>query len=161
MPELEPRLFSFISLGLPDALLGVAWPAIRVDLSQPLAAVGLPTITGTVSAVISSMLTARVVQRIGTARVVASSGLLSALALVGIAFAPSFSWLLLWMVPLGLGAGLVDASLNHFVATHYAARHMSWNGGAMAIGLIQQGLAAPSCHTNGAYAGVSAQRRLL
>ncbi len=158
---------AFVSLGLPDALLGVAWPAIRADMRQPLAAVGLLTITLTLSAVVSSLFTARVVERLGTGRVVAGSCLMTALALAGMAFAPSFGWLVALVVPLGLGAGVVDASLNHFVATHYAARHMSWlhgfwgvgatlgpavmglalarpmgwHGGAMAIGLIQLGLA--------------------
>lgn len=125
---------AFISLGLPDGILGVAWPAIRADMGQPLAAVGALTLTLTLSAAASALLTGRVLQRVGTGTVVAVSGLMTGLALLGFALAPGFGWLIALCVPLGLGAGAVDTSLNHFVAAHYSSRHMSWLHGSWGIG---------------------------
>jgi MFS family permease len=125
---------SFISLGLPDGVLGVAWPAIRADMGQPLAAVGIITITLTVSAAASSFFAGAIVKRVGTGVVVAASCLMTAMALVGFSVAPSFMWLVLLGIPLGVGAGAVDASLNHFVAAHYSSRHMNWLHGFWGIG---------------------------
>ena len=125
---------SFISLGLPDGVLGVAWPAIRVDMGQPLAAVGVITFTMTICAAIASLFAGAVVKRLGTGMVVASSCLMTALALVGYSYAPSFAWLVALGIPLGLGAGAVDTSLNHFVAAHYSSRHMNWLHGFWGVG---------------------------
>ena len=125
---------SFISLGLPDAVMGVAWPAIRADMGQPLAAVGILTITLMACAVASAWLTARIVARIGTGAVVAASCTLTGLALWGMSVAPSFGWLVLLAVPLGAGVGAVDASMNQFVAAHYTARHMNWLHGFWGVG---------------------------
>jgi fucose permease len=124
----------FISLGLPDGILGAAWPAIRMDMQQPLAAVGLMTMTMTVCSALSSLGAARLTRRWGTGPIVAASGLMTALALLGFAHAPAFGWLLALAVPLGLGAGAVDASINHFVAEHYSARHMNWLHGFWGVG---------------------------
>lgn len=146
---------SFISLGLPDGILGVAWPAIRTDMGQPLAAVGLLTITATVAAATSAWLTGRVVARVGTGAVVAGSALMTALALLGFSVAPSFAWLVLLAVPLGLGGGAVDTSLNHFVAAHYSSRHMSWLHASWGIGatagpaIMALALAGPHGWTRG------------
>ena len=109
---------SFISIGLPDGMLGVAWPAIRLQMDQPLAAVGAITMTMTACSAAASLLAGAVVQRIGTGAVVAGSCLLTALGLLGFAVAPSFGWLVALAIPLGVGAGAVDASLNHFVSAH-------------------------------------------
>lgn len=125
---------SFISLGLPDSIVGVAWPAIRLDMGQPLAAVGVLTLTMTVCGATSSLLAGRIVSRVGTGAVVATSCLMTALALLGFSMAPSFGWLVALVIPLGLGAGAVDASLNHFVATHYGSRHMNWLHGFWGVG---------------------------
>jgi fucose permease len=125
---------SFISLGLPDAILGVAWPAIRADMGQPLAAVGAITIAMTLSAATASSLSGAIAKRVGTGAVVASSCLMTALALLAFSVAPSFVWLVALGVPLGLGAGAVDASLNHFVAAHYSSRHMNWLHGFWGVG---------------------------
>jgi fucose permease len=147
---------SFISLGLPDGLLGVAWPAIRADMGQPLAAVGVVTITITVCAATSSFFAGSVVKRVGTGVVVAASCLMTALALVGFSISPSFVWLVLLGIPLGLGAGAVDASLNHFVAAHYSSRHMNWLHGFWGIGattgplIMGWALASPTGWTLGA-----------
>lgn len=125
---------AFISLGLPDGVLGVAWPSMRPDLGQPLEAVGLITITGTACMIVSSFLAGTVVKKIGTGVLVTLSGFLTGLALLGFSWAPSFTWLLVLAVPLGLGAGAVDAGLNHFVAAHYSSRHMNWLHGCWGIG---------------------------
>ena len=125
---------SFISLGLPDGILGVAWPAIRADMGQPLAAVGAITITMTVCSATASFFAGAIARRIGTGAIVAGSCLMTGLALMAFAHAPSFGWLVALGVPLGLGAGAVDASLNHFVATHYSSRHMNWLHGFWGIG---------------------------
>jgi len=125
---------SFISLGLPDGILGVAWPAIRADMGQPLAAVGAITITMTICSATASFFAGAIAKRIGTGAVVATSCLMTALALLGFSVAPSFGWLVALAVPLGLGAGAVDASLNHFVAAHYSSRHMNWLHGFWGVG---------------------------
>ena len=125
---------SFISLGLPDAVMGVAWPAIRVDMGQPLAAVGILTITMMACAVISAWLTARLVAKVGTGVVVATSCMLTGLALWGFSMAPTFGWLVLLAIPLGAGGGAVDASMNQFVAAHYTSRHMNWLHGFWGVG---------------------------
>jgi fucose permease len=125
---------SFISIGLPDGMLGVAWPAMRLQMDQPLAAVGAITMTMTACSAAASLLAGSVVQRIGTGAVVAGSCLLTALGLLGFAVAPSFGWLVALAIPLGLGAGAVDASLNHFVSAHYSSRHMNWLHGFWGVG---------------------------
>jgi fucose permease len=125
---------SFISLGLPDGVMGVAWPAVRVDMRQPLAAVGVFTLVGTICAAVSSYFAGAIVKRVGTGAVVAASCLMTALALVGYGFAPSFVWLVALSIPMGIGAGAVDTSLNHFVAAHYSSRHMNWLHGFWGVG---------------------------
>jgi fucose permease len=125
---------SFISLGLPDGVMGVAWPAVRVDMGQPLAAVGIFTLVGTVCAAASSYFAGAIVKRVGTGAVVAASCLTTALALVGYAYTPSFAWLVALSIPMGIGAGAVDTSLNHFVAAHYSSRHMNWLHGFWGVG---------------------------
>ena len=125
---------SFISIGLPDGMLGVAWPAIRQQMDQPLAAVGAITMTMTACSATSSLVAGAIVQRVGTGAVVAGSCLLTALGLLGFSVAPGFGWLVALAVPLGVGAGAVDASLNHFVSLHYSARHMNWLHGFWGVG---------------------------
>ena len=125
---------SFVSLGLPDAVMGVIWPAMRADMGQPLAALGVLTLTMTVCAALSAGFAGRIVARVGTGVVVAASCLMTALALVGFSVAPSFAWLVLLGIPLGAGGGAVDASLNHFVAAHYSSRHMNWLHGFWGVG---------------------------
>ncbi len=125
---------SFISLGLPDGVLGVAWPAIRHDFGQPLAAVGAIAITLTICSVAASVWSGGLAKRLGTGRVVAASCLMTGLALLGFSFAPGFGWLVALAIPLGLGAGAVDACLNHFVAAHCSPRHMNWLHGFWGVG---------------------------
>lgn len=146
---------AFVSLGLPDAVMGVIWPAMRADMGQPLAALGVLTLTMTVCAALSAGLAGRIVARVGTGVVVAASCLMTALALVGFSVAPSFAWLVLLGIPLGAGGGAVDASLNHFVAAHYSSRHMNWLHGFWGVGattgpaVMGLALASPGGWTRG------------
>ena len=146
---------SFVSLGLPDAVMGVIWPAMRADMDQPLAALGVLTLTMTVCAALSAGFAGRIVARVGTGVVVAASCLMTALALVGFSIAPSFAWLVLLAIPLGAGGGAVDASLNHFVAAHYSSRHMNWLHGFWGVGattgpaVMGLALASPGGWTRG------------
>ena len=117
---------SFVSLGLPDALLGAAWPTMCLDLAVPVSYAGLISLTVSVGTVISSLLSDRLTLRLGPGKVTAFSVGLTALALFGFSRSSEFWHLLVWAVPYGLGAGSVDASLNNYVAVHYASRHMSW-----------------------------------
>jgi len=117
---------SFISLGLPDSLLGSAWPSMYGGLNVPLHYAGYISMIIAGGTVISSIFSERIIRRLGTGIVTAFSVLMTAAALLGFSFSSSFSLLCLWAVPLGLGAGSVDAALNNYVALHYKARHMSW-----------------------------------
>ncbi|MDO3413277.1 MFS transporter [Saccharibacillus sp. CPCC 101409] len=117
---------AFISLGLPDSLLGSAWPVMQPDLGAPLESAGLLSMTIAAGTIVSSLASGKIIERLGTGLVTLISCLMTAGALLGFSFAPSLGWLVLLAIPLGLGAGAVDAGLNHYVATHYKAHHMSW-----------------------------------
>lgn len=117
---------SFISLGLPDSLLGSAWPIMHVDLGAPLSVAGLIAMVISSGTILSSLLSERMIKRLGTGLLTALSVGTTALALFGFSISHSVIALLLWAVPYGLGAGAVDAALNNYVALHYSSRHMSW-----------------------------------
>lgn len=117
---------TFISLGLPDSLLGASWPLMRLDFGMPLDSAGIATIIISGGTIISSLFSEKLIRRFGTGKVTAVSVLATAVALFGISFSSSFWFILLLGVPLGLGAGAVDAALNNYVALHYKAYHMSW-----------------------------------
>ncbi len=117
---------SFISLGLPDAALGTAWPAMYPELGVSIGSAGMISIVVTAGTIVSSLLSGTVLGRFGTGRVNFASTLLTGLSLLGFALAPSLLWLLIFAIPLGLGAGSVDAGLNSYVAMHYKAHHMNW-----------------------------------
>jgi fucose permease len=117
---------AFISLGLPDSLLGAAWPVMQSDFGAPLETAGLLFMTIAGGTIISSLVSGKVLKRFGTGNVTFVSVLMTAGALLGYYFAPSVGWLILCAIPLGLGAGAVDAGLNDYVATNYKAHHMSW-----------------------------------
>ena len=117
---------SFISLGLPDGLLGAAWPSMVPELSAPVSFAGVIFIIISVGTVTSSLLSQRLNLRFGPGKVTAFSVAMTAAALFGFASSRSIWQLCLWAVPYGLGAGSVDACLNNYVALHYASRHMSW-----------------------------------
>ncbi|MGY5451667.1 MFS transporter [Agarivorans sp. MS3-6] len=132
---------AFISLGLPDSLLGSSWPVISTDLNTSLEFAGVVSFVISAGTVISSLVATRVIHYLGTGNVVAISVLMTALALLGFSVASSVWFLVLLAVPLGLGAGAVDAALNNFVALHYKSKHMNylhsfWGVGATAGPLI-------------------------
>ena len=117
---------SFISLGLPDALLGAAWPNMYLDLNTSVSYAGIIFMIISAGTVISSLLSDKLTRVLGTGKLTAISVGITAAALLGFSLSDSFLMLCLWSLPYGLGAGSVDASLNNYVALHYEARHMSW-----------------------------------
>ena len=117
---------SFISLGLPDSLLGSAWPSIYPELEVPVSYAGIISMIIALGTIVSSLLSDRLTRKLGTGKVTAVSVGITAAALFGFSVSGSFWMLCLWAVPYGLGAGSVDASLNNYVALHYKSRHMSW-----------------------------------
>ena len=117
---------SFISLGLPDALLGAAWPTMCIEFGVPVSFAGIVSVIISIGTIVSSLLSDRITRWLGTAKVTAISVSMTALALLGFSFSSRYWMLLLWAVPYGIGAGSVDAALNNYVALHYASRHMSW-----------------------------------
>lgn len=117
---------AFISLGLPDALLGAAWPSMYPQFDVPVSYAGIISMIIALGTVVSSLQSDRLTKKLGTGKVTALSVLMTALALFGFATSHSFGMLCLWAIPYGLGAGSVDASLNNYVALHYESRHMSW-----------------------------------
>ena len=117
---------SFISLGLPDALLGAAWPTMCVEFDVPVSFAGMVSITISIGTIISSLCSDRVSRWLGTGKVTAISVAMTALALLGFSLSNQYWMLILFAIPYGLGAGSVDAGLNNYVALHYASRHMSW-----------------------------------
>lgn len=117
---------SFISLGLPDSLLGSAWPSMYGNLGVSIASAGIVSMVVAGGTIVSSLFSDRVIKRFGTGRVTFVSVLMTAVALMGVSYASAFWVLCVWAIPLGLGAGSVDAGLNNFVALHYKAKHMSW-----------------------------------
>lgn len=117
---------SFISLGLPDSLLGSAWPQMQESLGVSLSLGGVISFLITASTILSSLMSHRAIQRFGTGGVTMCSVAMTAIALFGFSLSDSFFVLCLWAIPYGLGAGSVDAALNNFVALHCKAKHMSW-----------------------------------
>lgn len=117
---------AFISLGLPDSLLGSAWPVMYQEFSVPVSYAGGISMIIAAGTIVSSLQSDRLTKKLGTGKVTAFSVLMTAMALFGFSVSHSFAALCLWAVPYGLGAGSVDASLNNYVALHYASRHMSW-----------------------------------
>ena len=117
---------SFISLGLPDSLLGAAWPSMYQGFGVPVSYSGVIFCIISVGTVISSLQSDRLTRRLGAGWVTAISVGMTAAALFGFSVSHSFWALCLWAIPYGLGAGSVDAALNNYVALHFASRHMSW-----------------------------------
>ncbi|MFT8356798.1 MFS transporter [Bifidobacterium aquikefiri] len=117
---------AFVSLGLPDSLLGSAWPSMYQGFGVPISYAGGIAVVISLGTIVSSLLSDRFTQRFGAGKVTASSVLVTALALLGFSAATSYWQLCILAIPYGLGAGGVDAALNNYVALHYASRHMSW-----------------------------------
>lgn len=117
---------SFISLGLPDSLLGSAWPMIYPQFAVPVSFAGIISTIISLGTILSSLQSDRLTKALGAGKVTAISVAMTAAALFGFSVSGSFWMLCLWAIPYGLGAGSVDAALNNYVALHYASRHMSW-----------------------------------
>ena len=117
---------SFISLGLPDGVLGAAWPAMYGELDVPVSFAGILSMIICVGTILSSLMSERLTFKLGPGKVTAISVFLTAAALFGFSFSREYWMLCLWAIPYGLGAGSVDATLNSYVALHYSSRHMSW-----------------------------------
>ena len=117
---------AFISLGLPDGLLGAAWPSMYPEFGVPVSYAGAVSMTIALGTIVSSLLSDRLTWRFGTGKVTAVSVAMTAAALFGFSSCGKYPMLILWAVPYGLGAGGVDASLNNYVALHHSSRHMSW-----------------------------------
>ena len=157
---------AFISLGLPDSLVGSGWPAMHADLGVPVSYMGIVTMIISGGTIVSSLLSEKLTKKFGTRHVTVVSVFLTAAAMLGFSFADRFWMLLLVGVPYGLGAGAIDAALNNYIALHYKARHMNWlhcfwgvgtivspfvmshalshanwQGGFRIIGLVQLGIA--------------------
>ena len=117
---------AFISLGLPDSLLGASWPTLQLEFNAPLSFAGVISVIITLGTIVSSLLSDKITRRFGAGLVTAVSTALTAAALLGFSLSKSLVLLCLFSVPYGLGAGAIDAALNNYVAIHFSARHMSW-----------------------------------
>lgn len=117
---------AFLGLGLPDGLLGSSWSVMRIDLGATTDMAGYISLTVSFGTVISSLFASKLLHKLGTGKVTVFSILLTAIALTGVSFSNEFLFLILLAIPLGLGAGCVDAALSNYVALHFKAKHMSW-----------------------------------
>ena len=117
---------SFISLGLPDGLLGSAWPTMYMEFDVPVSYAGIISMIIAAGTIVSSLMSDRLTYKLGAGKVTAISVAMTACALFGFGFSSQYWMLCLWAIPYGLGAGSVDAALNNYVALHYTSRHMSW-----------------------------------
>ena len=117
---------AFISLGLPDSLIGSAWPVMHEQLNVPISYAGIVTMIISSGTIVSSLLSDRVTRKLGAGLVTSISVFMTAAALFGFSISKSFILLCIWAIPYGLGAGAVDAALNNYVALHYTSRHMNW-----------------------------------
>ena len=158
---------AFISLGLPDSLLGAGWPVMHVELGVPVSFMGIVSMIISGGTIVSSLFSDKMTRKFGTRIVTVASVFLTVIALLGFSFSDRFWMLIVFAVPYGLGAGAIDAALNNYIALHYKAKHMSWlhcfwgvgaivspfimsyalanrtwNGGYRIVGLIQLAIAA-------------------
>lgn len=127
---------AFIGLGLPDSLLGAAWPMIYPQFGVPVSSMGLISMIISAGTILSSLNSSRLTRALGAGKVTLLSTVLTAIALLGFGMSRSLWQLCFWAVPYGLGAGSVDAALNNYVALHYASRHMSWLHCMWGVGTI-------------------------
>lgn len=117
---------AFISLGLPDSLLGSGWPAMHIELKVPVSYMGIISMIISGGTIVSSLFSDRLTRKLGTRIVTVISVFLTAIALFGFSLSNQFWMLVLFAIPYGLGAGAIDAALNNYIALHYASKHMSW-----------------------------------
>lgn len=117
---------AFIGLGIPDSLFGTAWPAIYSEFVLPISFGSFVTVIISCGTVLSSVISSKIISRLGTNKVTAYSTLLTALALLGFSFVPNLWVMCFFAIILGIGAGAIDVALNNYVAIHYSATHMSF-----------------------------------
>ncbi len=127
---------SFISLGLPDSLIGAGWPIMHIEMGVSLSYMGIVTMIIAGGTVVSSLLSERLTKKLGTKYVTLISVFLTAAALLGFSTASKFWMLCIWAIPYGLGAGAIDAALNNYVALYYTSRHMNWLHSFWGVGAI-------------------------
>lgn len=116
----------FIGLGIPDSIFGTAWPAIYTDWNLPISTANLVTGLVTCGTFISSVFSAKLIKKLGTANIAFICTLLTAIAMLGYSLSPNIYWFCLFSLPYGIGAGSIDAALNNYVALHYSAAHMNY-----------------------------------
>lgn len=125
---------AFIGLGLPDTILGAAWPLMQVDLNAPLSAAGILSIIVSIGTIVSSLITPTLLRMLGTGKLVALSIACTMVAAAGYGFAGSFGVMSLWAIPMGLGAGAIDVALNNFAAIHLESKHTNWLHASWGVG---------------------------
>ena len=140
---------SFISLGLPDSLLGSAWPVMYEEINVPFSYAGIITMIVSFCTIISSLLSERMNRKLGTGLVTAISVFMTAVALIGFSQTHTFWILCLWSIPYGLGAGGVDAALNNYVSLHYKSRHINWLHCMWGVGASISPYIMSACLTGG------------
>ena len=140
---------AFVSLGLPDSMLGSAWPTMFVDFGVPVSYAGIVSAIIALGTIVSSLASDRVTRKLGAAKTTAISTAITALALLGFSLSNSFWLVCLISIPYGLGAGSIDAALNNYVSLHFASRHMSWLHCMWGIGSALGPVVMGSVLTNG------------
>lgn len=140
---------AFISLGLPDSLLGAAWPVMYGELGVPISYAGIVTMIIAAGTIVSSLLSDWLMRKVGAGVITAVSVFMTAAALFGFSASHSFLLLCLWAVPYGLGAGAVDAALNNYVALHFSSRHMNWLHCFWSVGAAASPYIMSYCLTGG------------
>jgi fucose permease len=166
MSVLPLSYLAFVSMALPDGLLGVAWPSMRLSLGEPVGALGLLLPFGVVSSLLSSASTGVILTRTGVGRVLGVSAALSAVALVGCGLAPAFWAVILAAVLLAAGSGAIDSGMNAYAARHFTARHINWMHASYGLGalggpLLVTGVIGAGLSWRWAYACVGAVQALL
>ena len=145
---------AFIGLGLPDTILGAAWPLMHLDLKTPVSAAGVLSIIASLGTIVSSLCTPKVLRIFGTGKLVAYSIALTAIASIGYGFADSFNVLCLWAIPMGIGAGAVDVAMNNFAAVYLESKHTNWLHASWGIGAtLGPSLLSLSILTGGGWRG--------
>ncbi len=142
---------AFISLGLPDSLLGAGWPVMHSELGVPVSFMGIVSMIISGGTIVSSLLSDKMTRRFGTRIVTVASVFLTVIALFGFSFSNRFWLLLVFAVPYGLGAGAIDAALNNYIALHYKAKHMSWLHCFWGVGTIVSPFIMRHALTNGTW----------
>ncbi|MGN0648923.1 MAG: MFS transporter [Oscillospiraceae bacterium] len=142
---------AFISLGLPDSLMGSAWPAMHKALGVPISYMGIVSTVVIICTIISGLFSDRIIKRFGTGTVTAVSVLLSAIGLFGYSITNSLPMLCVWAIPYGLGAGSIDAALNNYAALNLKSRHMSWLHCFWGVGTIIGPYIMGSCLSSSGY----------